>query len=626
MSTYDDVDQMDRNASAGSPEPPPRESTPKVYAPHPLFPRDDGTPEDADIQFVSFLRRTPDGIIKRSPVDYPADEMQLWEQVTDQWGGGEYQAIAKDRNHRVIRHYPTANRWEGFEGESRPMVKPPRPGTPTVQAPRPPEVQSVAVAATPPGMAEVVGSLTQLMKEVRELKTAPAPQGSSNDVLLAMLSNQQAQIKADGEIRAAQVHADAEIKAAQIKAQAEQQAAQARLDQEARAAQSQAAAENNKFLMGLMNRRGGGGEENNLANLLVLLKPYLQPPQAERDVLGILREARELFPQAAPAVGSEIKPLADIVGSIMTQSLAADAKKAEAAAEIRKVEIQAARPADMPSQRRDREPPPLVHVPGLGMVHVVAADATFVHAQVPAAAAAPAPAPAAAPAPAPPAAPAAAAAPAPAPSAEQAPAPAPAPAAAPAPAPPAPAPTAAQAPAPAAPASAPNTPPVASVISVATVAPAAPVAPATPVVPAAPVEPCPAYSDQRFVASVVPADPPPPVVAAVPPVSAAPEPVAAMPEGMSALVGQAAQNVTADDVALLVGTLARAKTMTAAQRMRMFEIIFPNMSSSELRQAADMLLELPVQAIHHMISLLPPHEVARVKQAFELNVTKSSGS
>ena len=58
----------------------------------------------------------------------------------------------------------------------------------------------------------------------------------------------------------------------------------------------------------------------------------------------------------------------------------------------------------------------------------------------------------------------------------------------------------------------------------------------------------------------------------------------------------------------------------------MFEIIFPLMSSSELRQAADMLLELPVQAIHHMISLLPPHEVARVKQAFELNVTKSSGS
>ncbi len=192
-------------------------------------------------------------------------------------------------------------------------MKPPRPGTPTGQAPRPPEVQSVAVATTSPAMAEVVGSLMQLVKEVRELKTAPAPQGGSNDVLLAMLSNQQAQIKADGEIKAAQVHADAEIKAAQIKAQAEQQAAQARLDQEARAAQSQAAAENNKFLMGLMNRRAGGGEGENLANLLALLKPYLQPPQAERDVLGILREARELFPQAAPSAGSEIKPIADIV-------------------------------------------------------------------------------------------------------------------------------------------------------------------------------------------------------------------------------------------------------------------------------------------------------------------------
>lgn len=612
MNTYDDVDEMDRNASAASPEPTPSQPTPKVYASHPLFPRDDGTPEDADIQFVGFIRRTPDGIIKRSPIDYPADEMQLWEQVTDQWGGGEYQAIAKDRNHRVIRHYPTANRWESFDGEPRPMVKPPRPGTPTVQAPRPPEVQSVGVAATPPGMAEVVGSLAQLVKEVRELKTAPAPQGGSNDVLLAMLSNQQAQIKADGEIRAAQVHADAEIKAAQIKAQADQQAAQARLDQEARTAQAQAAVENNKFLMGLMNRRGGGGGEENLANLLALLKPYLQPPQAERDVLGILREARELFPQAAPSVGSDIRPIADIVGSIMSQSLAADAKKAEAAAEIRKVEIQAARPADMPSPRREREPPPLVHVQGLGMVHVVAPEATFAHPQVPAPAATQAPAPAAA----------EAAPHAPAPAATQVPAspvaPAPAPAAAPAPASPvahAPAPAAAPALAPPAPASASNIPPVASAASVA------------PVAPAAPVEPSQAHSDQPFVASVVLADSPPPVVAAVPPVSAAPEPVAVMPDAVSTLVTQVAQDVTADEVALLVGTLARAKTMTAVQRMRLFELIFPRMSSSELRQAADMLLELPVQAIHHMISMLPPQDVARANHAFdELNVTKSSGS
>ncbi len=100
-----------------------------------------------------------------------------------------------------------------------------------------------------------------------------------------------------------------------------------------------------------------------------------------------------------------------------------------------------------------------------------------------------------------------------------------------------------------------------------------------------------------------------------------------MPDVVSTLVAQVAQDVTADEVALLVGTLARAKTMTAVQRTRLFEIMFPRMSSSELRQAADMLLELPVQAIHHMISLVPPHDVARVKQAFdEFNVTKSLGS
>ncbi len=81
---------------------PARQPAPKVYTPHPLFPRDDGTPEDEDIQFVSFVRRAPDGSVKHSAMDFPAEEMLLWEQVTDLWGGGDYQAVAKDRNHHVI--------------------------------------------------------------------------------------------------------------------------------------------------------------------------------------------------------------------------------------------------------------------------------------------------------------------------------------------------------------------------------------------------------------------------------------------------------------------------------------------------------------------------------------------
>src|SRR5262249_20200805 len=79
--------------------------TPRVYDAHPLFPRADGSPEDADIRFISFLRRV-DGALKHCPEDIPAAEVQDWGQVTDWWGGGDYQAIAKTAKHVVIRHYP----------------------------------------------------------------------------------------------------------------------------------------------------------------------------------------------------------------------------------------------------------------------------------------------------------------------------------------------------------------------------------------------------------------------------------------------------------------------------------------------------------------------------------------
>src|SRR5262249_34296164 len=140
-----------------------------------------------------------------------------------------------------------------------------------------------------------------------------------------------------------------DVRAAQIKAEADARAMQAKVEADARIAQAQATIENNKLLLGLMAQRDGGSSEEKLANLLVLLKPFMQPaqPAPERDVIGILREARELFPQAAPTMGGEIKPIADMLGGIMTQSLAADAKKAEAAAEMRKAEIQAARASEV---------------------------------------------------------------------------------------------------------------------------------------------------------------------------------------------------------------------------------------------------------------------------------------
>src|SRR5262249_14109737 len=135
MTTPEDREASDHEMYLGSPEPAPRPAAPRSYDPHPLFPREDGTPEDADIQFVSFLRRTPVAGVKHCPLDFPAAEIQSWEQVVDFWGGGDYQAIAKDKHHRVIRHYPKLT-WQSFEGEPKPLVKP---GTPAPAAPRPVE-------------------------------------------------------------------------------------------------------------------------------------------------------------------------------------------------------------------------------------------------------------------------------------------------------------------------------------------------------------------------------------------------------------------------------------------------------------------------------------------------------
>jgi len=184
-STREDDEQTSGDNYLGYPESPAHPPAPRVYTPHPLFPRDDGTLEDADIQFVSFLRRTPDGGMKHCPLDFPAEEMQSWEQVVDLWGGGEYQAIAKDKYHRVLRHCPTANRWNYFDGEPRPLVKPPRPGTSSALAPRPVEQAAPTAMTTPAGMAELVASVVALVKEVREMKAAPASQGGTNDIVLA---------------------------------------------------------------------------------------------------------------------------------------------------------------------------------------------------------------------------------------------------------------------------------------------------------------------------------------------------------------------------------------------------------------------------------------------------------
>jgi hypothetical protein len=91
---------------------------------HPLFPRADGSPETRDIVLVSFCRkRTGDHAMQNSPEDIPARDVTSWAQVVAWWGGGEYKAIAKDGQHRVVAWFPSARgEWLSFEGDSKPFL------------------------------------------------------------------------------------------------------------------------------------------------------------------------------------------------------------------------------------------------------------------------------------------------------------------------------------------------------------------------------------------------------------------------------------------------------------------------------------------------------------------------
>ena len=146
---------------------------PPTYEGHPLFPRPDGSPEDRDIRFVTFVRRA-DGVIKHCPEDIPRDEIQDWAQVAAWWGGGDYQAVAKTDKHVVIRHYPSKSEWVRLDGPPQPFVKRgPRPVAPTVPA-GVPEILGA--------LANVVDGIANLLVSVERLQAnALAAQGTADN-------------------------------------------------------------------------------------------------------------------------------------------------------------------------------------------------------------------------------------------------------------------------------------------------------------------------------------------------------------------------------------------------------------------------------------------------------------
>ena len=82
--------------------------------------------------------------------DFPVEQMVTWQQIVDLWGWGEYQAIAKDAQHRVLRHYPPGGKWMSFAGEPKPLVTPPRaPQQVAVDDPRAPILPRAAPPQSP---------------------------------------------------------------------------------------------------------------------------------------------------------------------------------------------------------------------------------------------------------------------------------------------------------------------------------------------------------------------------------------------------------------------------------------------------------------------------------------------
>ena len=177
MSDVDDTG--DKQASPAPPDVRTHGSAPQNgYVPHLLFPRDDSGPEHRDIQFISFRRRRRDGTIDTSPEDIPAGEIHSWYQVVVPWGGGEYKAIGKGKNHQVVACYPDkSDEWARFDGESKPFTfRDPRdPYNP----PSPP--LAPAVAAAPSASRASTFLETELLTLLAELRATPSASTFSLD-------------------------------------------------------------------------------------------------------------------------------------------------------------------------------------------------------------------------------------------------------------------------------------------------------------------------------------------------------------------------------------------------------------------------------------------------------------
>lgn len=165
----------DTNGGQGS------DKTPRQgYEPHPLFPREDGSPESRDIQFISFCRRRSDGVIDYSPEDISAGEITSWAPVVGPWGGGEYKAVGKDKTHRVVAWSPEKPaEWLMFDTEPKPFTL-----REQRDRPSPPGAAAPPASFPPPAFVEAF-----MIDVIRKDRSSPL---SPEAVMLEMITTQEA--------------------------------------------------------------------------------------------------------------------------------------------------------------------------------------------------------------------------------------------------------------------------------------------------------------------------------------------------------------------------------------------------------------------------------------------------
>jgi hypothetical protein len=312
---------------------------------HPLFPRADGSTEKRDIQFVSFCRkRTSDQAILTCPEDIPAHEVISWAQVVEWWGGGEYKAVAKDAKHRTVAWFPSATgEWLSLDGDLKPFLVRSENGCsmsgPDVVQPAAPE---------PAPQDAHLDVMTQVLHELRNVRVTAAPLPPAADSpLVTMIRAQAAQATAASQAHAAQATATNQANAQRM--------------QTLVLAVAQRPAEPATY----------PAESTTLALQLLSAMKKLVPTRATvpcvAEQVAVIKALRDLDQSTAVAPANQLRPFVDRFGQVM----AADAARTKA-----ERAQTATKPQEAPAPHPLPPPwPALVHVPGIGMVEVVAPHA-----------------------------------------------------------------------------------------------------------------------------------------------------------------------------------------------------------------------------------------------------------